>query len=146
MIIGGFLIDFFGKVKMITIYVSSLILLVAVMSFLKNFWQNDIIVIGFIISFYSLLTFTTIAIFATAMQLCWKRVSATQFTLYMAISNLGLATGAAIMGPLKELFEWEYVLLAYTIFALAMLILMRFINFEKHSIRVNELEMKYLES
>jgi PAT family beta-lactamase induction signal transducer AmpG len=146
MVIGGFLIDFFGKVKMITIYVSSLIVLVAAMFFLKNLWHNDIIVIGFIISFYTLLTFTTIAIFATAMQLCWKRVSATQFTLYMAISNLGLAAGAAIMGPLKETFDWEYVFLAYIIFALAMLILMRFINFEKHSLRVDELEIKYLEN
>jgi PAT family beta-lactamase induction signal transducer AmpG len=145
MVIGGFLIDFFGKVKMISIYVSLLIALVTAMFLLKSYWQYDIIIIAFIISFYSLLTFTTIAIFATAMQLCWKRVSATQFTLYMAISNLGLAAGAAIMGPLKEIFEWEYVFIAYIIFAVVMLILMRFINFEKHQERVDNLEPRYTE-
>ncbi len=37
MIIGGFLIDFFGKVKMISIYVSLLILLIGAMSFLNVF-------------------------------------------------------------------------------------------------------------
>jgi PAT family beta-lactamase induction signal transducer AmpG len=146
MIIGGFLIDFFGKVKMISIYVSVLILLVAAMFFLKNFWQSEIIVIAFIIGFYILLTFTYIAIFASAMQLCWKRVAATQFTLYMAISNLGLAAGAAIMGQLKGMFDWEYVILTYIIFASVMLILIRFINFEKHQKRVDELEASYLEN
>ncbi len=111
MIIGGFLIDYFGKVKMISIYMSLLILLVAAMSFLKSFWQNEVFVTGFIIGFYILLTFTTIAIFASAMQLCWKRISATQFTLYMAISNLGLAAGAALMGQLKGFLDWEFVIL-----------------------------------
>ncbi len=145
MIIGGFLIDYFGKVKMISLYLVLLILLIGAMSFLNVFWQNDVFVMGFIIGFYVLITFTTIAIFASAMQLCWKRVAATQFTLYMAISNLGLAAGAAIMGQLKGLLNWEYVILAYIVFAVAMLILMRFINFEKHQKRVDELELQYLE-
>ena len=145
MTIGGFLIDYFGKVKMISIYLSLLILLVATMSFLKNLWQNELFVMGFIIGFYILLTFTTIAIFASAMQLCWKRVSATQFTLYMAISNLGLAAGAALMGQLKGFLDWQFVILSYIIFAGVMLVLIRFIKFEKHQVRVDELEFKYLE-
>ena len=37
MFIGGFLIDFFGKVKMISIYLALLIILVGTMSFLSNF-------------------------------------------------------------------------------------------------------------
>lgn len=147
MIIGGFLIDYFGKVKMISVYLSFLIILVSAMSFFKDLWQNELFVAGFIIGFYVLLTFTTIAIFASAMQLCWKRVSATQFTLYMAISNLGLAAGAALLGPLKDLFvNWEYVILCYIVFAGVMLVLIRFINFEKHQQRVDELEINYLES
>ncbi|HCY75544.1 MAG TPA: hypothetical protein DHV28_06450 [Ignavibacteriales bacterium] len=143
MIIGGFLIDYFGKVKMISVYLSLLILLASAMSFLKSFWQNDIFVTGFIICFYILLTFTNIAIFASAMQLCWKRVSATQFTLYMAISNLGLAAGAALMGQLKGFLDWQFVILTYVFFAGIMLVLIRFINFEKHQTRVGELELKY---
>jgi PAT family beta-lactamase induction signal transducer AmpG len=145
MIVGGFLIDYFGKVKMISIYLILLITLIGAMSFLNAYWQNDVFVMGFIIGFYVLITFTTIAIFASAMQLCWKRVAATQFTLYMAISNLGLAAGAAVMGQLKGFLDWEYVILAYIIFAVAMLILMRFINFESHQKRVDELEFQYLE-
>jgi PAT family beta-lactamase induction signal transducer AmpG len=145
MIIGGFMIDYFGKVKMISIYMTLLVLLVTVMSLLKSFWQNELFVIGFIFCFYILLTFTTIAIFASAMQLCWKRISITQFTLYMAISNLGLAAGAALMGQLKGFLDWEFVILAYIIFAGVMLVLIRFINFEKHQKYIDELEFKHLE-
>jgi len=143
MIVGGFLIDFFGKVKMLSIYLVALILIVALLTFLKIFWHNEVFMMGFIIGFYVLVTFSTIAIFASAMQLCWKRVAATQFTLYMAISNLGIAAGAAVMGQLKSYFEWEYVILAYLLFAGIMLMLLKFINFGKHQTRVDELELKY---
>jgi PAT family beta-lactamase induction signal transducer AmpG len=144
MFIGGALIDFFGKIRMMTIYLSVFILLILSMSFLKIYWANELFITGFIITFYFLLTFNTIAIFASAMQLCWKRVAATQFTLYMAISNLGLAVGAAIMGLIKQVMDWEYVFLTYIIFALGMLVMIRFINFEKHQKRVEELEVQYL--
>jgi len=146
MVIGGYLIDYFGKVKMISIYLSLLIILVGGMSFLNVYWHNKVFVTTFIICFYTLITFTTIAIFASAMRLCWKRISVTQFTLYMAISNLGLAAGAAIMGQLKGFLDWEYVILVYIIFALVMLALMKFIRFEKHDKRVDELELKYNET
>ena len=136
MLIGGFLIDYFGKVKMISIYLSLLILLVAVMSFLNSIWQDEVFVTGFIIAFYIVITFTIIAIFASAMQLYWKIISATQFTLYMAISNLGLAAGAALMRPLKGFLNWEFVILSYIVFAGVMLVLIRFINFENHQVRV----------
>lgn len=144
MFVGGFLIDYFGKVKMLSIYLVLLILIVTCFSFLQSYWQSEIFMMGFITGFYVLITFGTIAIFASAMQLCWKRISATQFTLYMAISNLGLAAGAAIMGQLKGFFNWEFVILAYVLFAGVMLVLLKFINFNTHQTRVDELEIKYL--
>jgi len=145
MFVGGFLVDYFGKVKMISIYLVLLIFMVSALSFLQSFWQNEIFMMGFIIGFYTLITFGTIAIFASAMRLCWKRIAATQFTLYMAVSNLGLAAGAALMGQLKNYFEWEYVILSYILFAIIMLALLKFIDFDKHQVRVDELELKYLD-
>ncbi|UCF62722.1 MAG: MFS transporter [bacterium] len=146
MFIGGALVDFFGKVRMISIYLTILIILTALMSFFSNLWANESFVIGFIIIFYIFITFNTIAIFATAMRLCWKRVAATQFTLYMAISNLGLAVGAGIIGPLNEIFDWKYIILTYVVFALVMLVALRFIHFENHQKGIDVLEDQYVES
>lgn len=145
MFIGGALTDLLGKVRMMSIYLSGLIILVGGFSYFNNLWLNEELVVVFIISFYTLITFNTIAIFASAMRLCSKRVAATQFTLYMAISNLGLAVGAWIIGPLKEMVNWEYVILVYIPFALVMLVMIRFIDFDKHQKRLEELEAKMVE-
>jgi PAT family beta-lactamase induction signal transducer AmpG len=144
MFVAGALIDFFGKIRMLTIYLSLIILLIAGMAFLKIYWEQYVFITGFIIGFYILETFITIAVFATAMQLCWKRISATQFTLYMAISNLGHSLGSAMVGPLKDSFNWQQVILSFIIFALIMLIIIRFIHFDKHLARVNRLEVEQL--
>lgn len=140
MFVAGALIDFFGKIRMLTIYLSLIIILIAGMAFLKVYWAQDVFITGFILGFYILETFITIAVFATAMQLCWKRISATQFTLFMAISNLGHSLGSALLGPLKEFLHWEYVILSFILFALIMLVIVRFIHFDKHLARVNRLE------
>ena len=144
MFAGGALIDFFGKVRMMSIYLILLILLIVSAFLLRDHWDNRYIFIGFIGLFYTLITFTTIAMFASAMQLCWKRISATQFTLYMAIANLGLAAGAALLGPLTSFMEWEYVVLAYIVFAGFMLIALQFLRFDKHTKRVELLELKQM--
>jgi hypothetical protein len=64
----------------------------------------------------------------------------------MAISNLGLVAGTALMGRLKGFLDWKFVILAYIIFAGVMSVLIRFINFEKHQGCIDELESKFLES
>ena len=144
MFVGGALIDFFGKVRMMSIYLIFLILLVVSAFFLRDSWDNQYMFIGFIGIFYTLIVFTTIAVFASAMQLCWKRISATQFTLYMAISNLGLASGAALLGPLKSFVAWEYVVLAFAVFAGFMLLGIQFLHFDKHTKRVDVLEINQI--
>lgn len=145
MFIAGALIDFFGKIRMMTIYLCCLIGIVLAMTLMKNYWQNELVVYGFFAGFFILDTFISIAVFAIAMQLCWKRISATQFTLFMAIANLGLAAGARLLGPLTDNLNWEYVILTVVFFAVVMLILIRYIHFDSHLKKVNRLESIQLE-
>jgi PAT family beta-lactamase induction signal transducer AmpG len=146
MFIGGALTDLLGKIRMMSMYIIGLMVVVGTFSYLTNLWRYEEFVVGFIISFYILLTFNTIAIFASAMKLCSKRIAATQFTLYMAITNLGYAIGAGIIGPLKELFNWEYVIMVYIPFVLVMLVMIRFIDFDKHQKRLDELEAGHIDN
>jgi MFS transporter, PAT family, beta-lactamase induction signal transducer AmpG len=144
MFIAGALIDFFGKIRMMTIYLCCLIGIVLAMTFMKSYWQNNLFIYGFFAGFFILDTFITIAVFATAMQLCWKRISATQFTLFMAIANIGLAAGARLLGPLTENLNWEYVILTAVAFSGVMLVLIRYIHFDSHLKKVNRLEAMQL--
>jgi PAT family beta-lactamase induction signal transducer AmpG len=143
MFVAGAMIDIFGKIRMMVIYAVALIALLLVMSFLTQYWTNKIFVTGFFVAFYTLDAFMSIAIFAIAMQLSWKRVAATQFTLYMAISNIGLAVGPYLMGIMKTHFEWQYVFMIYLVFLAVVLLMMRFVDFEKHNMQVEELEGRH---
>jgi PAT family beta-lactamase induction signal transducer AmpG len=144
MFVAGALIDFFGKIRMMTIYLITLILVVIAFTSLRSLWPHEVFIYGFFAGFSILDTFVTIAVFATAMQLCWKRISATQFTLFMAIANLGLAAGARLLGPLTENLSWEYVILTVVVFASVMLVLIRYIHFDSHLQKVNRLEAMQL--
>jgi PAT family beta-lactamase induction signal transducer AmpG len=118
---------------MMSIYLVLLISLALSAFLLREYWDNRYVFVGIVGLFYILITFTTIAVFASAMQLCWKRISATQFTLYMTIANLGLSAGAALLGPIKSLMEWDYVVLVFAFFAGFMLIAIQFIRFDRHT-------------
>ncbi len=132
MVAGGFLSDKFGKRRMISIYLVVLLALFAGMFLLKSFWNREFIITGFMALYYVLYVFITIGSFAIGMELCWCRVAATQFTLYMAISNMGRAVGASLLGPLKNAFAWEYVFLIVGIFALLSLLFIMVMRMRKH--------------
>ena len=130
--VGGALVDFFGKRRMSSVYLIFLILTFIIFALLPTFWTKDVVVYIFILAYYAGYTFLCIAMFAICMQLCWSTVAATQFTLFMALSNMGRAWGAGLLGPLKESFTWDQMFLGIAILPLIMLIFIQFINFLKH--------------
>ena len=137
MFIGGYLVDYFGKIKMLSVYLVLLIVLIAVFAFMSNVWKSNLVIYAFIFLYYTLYTFLCIAMFAAAMHLCWKTVAATQFTLYMALSNMGRAAGATMLGVLKTNYSWEIVFLIIAIMPVIMVILIQLISFNKHRVTVD---------
>ena len=137
MFIGGYLVDYFGKIKMLTLYLAFVTLLLAAFAFLTGFWNKPMVVYAFIVLYYTLYTFLCIAVFASGMQLCWKTVAATQFTLYMALSNMGRSVGSALLGVLKTNFSWEYIFLYIAVIPIIVAVLIQFINFRKHKIKID---------
>ncbi|HMC01866.1 MAG TPA: MFS transporter [Flavobacteriaceae bacterium] len=131
MFVGGALVDFFGDKKMIIIYLVVTILLIGGLALLPNMWSNDKVVFAFILLYYLFYTFLCIGMFAASMKLCWQVVAATQFTLFMALSNMGRAIGSGLVGTLKEIMSWEYVLLCITISPLLTIVFIKMINFKK---------------
>lgn len=142
MLLGGPLVDFFGKTKTISTYLIVFCILIISFGLLSNLWQHKTIIFGFMALGALLNTFLSIALFASSMQLCWKVVSATQFTLYMAISNIGRSLGARLVGYLKDSFDWNYVFLVSALLPLLALISIRFVNFLKHVDTVKTFETK----
>ncbi len=144
MIAGGFLIDRFGKIRMLQVYLLLSALLTACMAFSKVFWFNNYFTTAYIAVFNLLFVFSAIGLFAIAMHFCWRRISAIQFTLYMALYNLGNAAGAALIGHLRKYFDWDFTILAFSILAILAIVVIRFLNINNHLKQVDNLEKEYL--
>ena len=145
MLIGGILIDKFGKVRMMNIYFFTLIFLTFVFVFGSSMWINSWFIGGFMLAFQILYVFSSIGLFAIAMQCCWKKVSATQFTIYMTLGNLGRIVGAKLIGPAKDQFNWEYTVLLFAAFILVVWIILQFLRINDHLKQVDALDNNNLE-
>jgi len=140
MFVGGTLVDLFGKKRMLSLYLLASMAVATIMCFSTSLWSNYSFSAGFVILYNILYVFIMVGILAIAMELCWKKISASQFTLYMAISNFGWITGSAIIGTIREQFEWQYCILAFAVFAGIALIPLQFMNTKKHLVQLEKID------
>jgi MFS transporter, PAT family, beta-lactamase induction signal transducer AmpG len=80
-----------------------------------------------------------VSFIATSMKLCWVKVSATQFAIYMAWANLGRSVGTGAVGTLESRFAYNemYFVVAAT-FLVAVLLLWK-ANLSAHRGRIEDL-------
>jgi PAT family beta-lactamase induction signal transducer AmpG len=113
--------------------------------FYQAAWFSSAVISFIVFAAASFYIFTTIAGFTVCMSHCWKRVSATQFTLYMTISNLGRSGGSASAGYAKEYLNW-YSTFSIVLFALILaIILIGLIRIARQLNAIDRLEENKLE-
>ena len=140
MLLGGFLIEKFGKKRMINIYFFLIISLLLALKFAGDYWQNTDMLYGFIITYRLLNAFAKIGVFAIAMQCCSKNISASQFTIFMTMGAMGSIAGAFLVGPIKENFDWSTTFIFFEGFIGLAWLILQLINIEKHVEKINEIE------
>ena len=144
--LGGWLIELFGKKRMITIYFLVIIGLALTLSYMKIVWGNSDFMYGFIITYRLFNAFAKIGMFAVAMQCCSRSVSASQYTIYMTMGSTGSIAGASLIGPIKENFSWEISFLCFIGFMAVALVLLKVFNIDKHLDRIGKLEKQEVAS
>lgn len=102
-------------------------------------WANETLFAAFIITLLLLTQWLKIATIALCMSLCAPSVSTTQFAIYMALSNLGAAAGASLLGPLDA--ELTFTQMFYLLGALHIVFIVAMLAFrlEHHQSRLRTL-------
>lgn len=128
MFVVGTLGERFGKKTVMVVLLALQCVTTILALLLQDQWDQlpflYAITILTVVTRYGLLTLMA----AMAMRLCNPQVSATQFTLYLAFTNIGVAVAAALVGPLNELSKFLAPFWAYGSIALVALVLVFFLK------------------
>lgn len=119
-------------------FVAKAILLTA-FAFVAHIWANETLFAGFIIVVLLLTQWLKIATIALCMHLCAASVAATQFAVYMALANLGAATGAALLGPLDAALTFEQIFYVLGGMNIALILAMLVFRLDRHEVRLRSL-------
>lgn len=113
MAVGGWLVDRLGHIRLMNAYMLLLIALGVGVAATQALWSHVRFGDALIFSSQVLIVFLMVAFLATSMAMCWRRVAATQFTLFMAIGNMGRGAGSALIGPARENTAWPGTFLVF---------------------------------
>ena len=140
MVVGGALAARLGRERTITLV--GIVLAVAALAFalLPLLWPIRTVMSAYILVWLALDVLITIAFLSLAMALCGKRVAATQFAIYMAVSNLGLSGGSALVGPLETVIGYRGIFFSVVVCTLAAIVLLQFLNLRAHRRRMRVLD------
>ncbi|HSK11747.1 MAG TPA: MFS transporter [Phnomibacter sp.] len=144
MLTGGFIISRLGVVRMLQGVLFAAGIMVVFAAFANALWKSSSAIALFIGCINLLTVFIYISVLALAMQLCWKRISAMQFTFCMTVFNAALATGAALLGDLRNYFGWQGIFLIFSATVFTAMLLLRYISVGRHLEQVEQLEKNYM--
>ncbi len=102
-------------------------------------WGTPSIMIAVIFCFDLSSMWLTVAGVSLFMGLCASKVAASQFAIYMALSNLALSAGSGLIGILDTLLDFNQIFYAVGLIDLAMIGGLFLFNLEKHKARLEAL-------
>ncbi len=127
--LGGWLGDRFGAKRIGIMWLVLGLAMCAVMYLGVGYWSSSPLFIAFVYFWIPLDMLLTVALLPISMRLCDAKVAATQFTIYMAISNFGISFGAFLLGQTGATGGLPSIFLmvgAGLAIALALLLVVRF--------------------
>jgi MFS transporter, PAT family, beta-lactamase induction signal transducer AmpG len=136
MFIGMILVDKIGR--MVTIYATfgTVALVFVASGYLTAWWPEKWFMSSSAVAAEVLIVLSNVAFYAVGMQLCWKKVAATQFALYMALNNLGVTAGAWLTGALEKYLTVPQFFYLAAFFSLLTIGIMLLANVHRDEARV----------
>ncbi len=132
------LINKLGIRKGSVLFLAALAILFILMGFVPMLWENVWTIRVFIFSYYIIRTLLLITIFTFCMMICWKTVAATQFSLYMSVSNLGISSGAFIYATLKTELSYAQLFFVFALLFVVTAFILNKLNITAYKTRIKK--------
>lgn len=126
LLIAGYLVGKVGPERTLAAVLLAGAAVLTAMGFAKEHWVNDQVLVSFMAMMEVLEVLYFVAALTLAMRMCHPAIAATQFTIYMAVSNFGRPAGAMLAAGTAGAGspEWLYWSLAI-IWGLTFLIVLK---------------------
>lgn len=98
MVAGAFFVDRLGRLRTIHLSLGAVTVVFLASGCFTGLWRTGWFMASSAVLAEILVILSNVAFYAICMQLCRKKVAATQFALYMALNNLGVTAGAWLTG------------------------------------------------
>ena len=141
MTVGGPLVHKVGRINFFAIgciAIAGIGLSMAILPFIS---ASTELLYAYRIVYATLDTLTVVSIISVAMAVCGRKVAATQFAIYMAISNFGLAGGQGLIGPLRAQFTDTQLFLIFAGLTFSALFVMRMVKVDHHQAKLEGMDM-----
>lgn len=96
LVIAGYLVERIGPQRVVAAVLFAGMVVLVTMGLAQGFWADDRVLVTFMIVMEILEVLYFVAALTLAMRMCQPAIAATQFTIYMAVSNFGRPAGAML--------------------------------------------------
>lgn len=125
-LLGGWLVDRVGHRRVVAGTLAAIALFFMAIVASEPWWTKTAVVVPLLLFGIFFDMTLKIALVALFMQVTRVRVAATQFTIFVALSNLCNALGGAVVVPLDHWFDYRGIFAFAAVFALLTLVLVRY--------------------
>lgn len=141
MTIGGTLVHFIGRINFFGLAAILIAILGTMIALLPVISETESYMRIYRIAYNTLDTLIIVSIIAVSMAVCGKKVAATQFAIYMGLSNLGHVGGSALLGTTRSFFEFDQLFLIFAGVTLVSLFIMRMVKIDNHQETLKGMEL-----
>ena len=104
---GGFLADRFGRRYLLTISLVCYAAFTIAFGSFPNLWTETWFATLYLVLYPGIFAVVTVSYLSLSMRISWTRSTATMFTTYMTLSNVGHVIGNWLAGPVRGSFSFE---------------------------------------
>ena len=137
---GGALLDTLGRRQTFVLGGGLLAVLAILVAALPTLGESEFIMSAYRVAYNTLDTLIVVASIAIGMAISTRVIAATQFAIYMAMSNVGYSLGSALFGQLQLALSYSQVFIVFAVVAVIGTVVMRAVAIETHAKRSLELE------